>query len=205
MDLLEHQAILGRLQRKHRKAQEEAAALRAQVAEFQSTPPPSEFYSPPGKAAHGRRVFVGAESTCLATGTPLSSPASGATNPPPPSAVDFWVALEASRARHDKAEVKRRKQEERTRLAGVLSACGWDKETADPELLRAAKGFWVGTETQGNAGQDRGWGKEQRYLAVKGPCVPAHCTAFCVFPHCTAFCVFPYCAACVYSRTVLFI
>jgi hypothetical protein len=32
MDLLEHQAILGRLQRKHRKAQEEAAALRAQVA-----------------------------------------------------------------------------------------------------------------------------------------------------------------------------
>jgi hypothetical protein len=28
MGLLEHQAILGRLQRKHRKAQEEAAALR---------------------------------------------------------------------------------------------------------------------------------------------------------------------------------
>ena len=40
MDLLEHQAILGRLQRKHRKAQEEAAALRAQVEEFKSTPLP---------------------------------------------------------------------------------------------------------------------------------------------------------------------
>jgi hypothetical protein len=40
--------------------------------------------------------------------------------------------MEANRARHDNAEVKRRKQEERTRLAGVLSACGWDKETADP-------------------------------------------------------------------------
>jgi hypothetical protein len=43
MGLLEHQPILGRLQRKHRKAQEEAAALRAQAGGriIKSTPPPT--------------------------------------------------------------------------------------------------------------------------------------------------------------------
>jgi hypothetical protein len=49
--------------------------------------------------------------------------------------------VEANRARHEKAEEKRAKAEARTRLSSVLSACAWDKETADPELLRAAQGF----------------------------------------------------------------
>ena len=168
MDLLEHQAILGRLQRKHRKAQEEAAALRAQVEEFKSTPPRPDFCSPPPKPAYGRRICVGSCCTRLDAGfsggwaydgaSPLNSPATGAVPAPPPSAVDFWVAVEANRARHEKAEEKRAKQEERTRLASVLSACAWDKETADPDLLRAAQGFWIGTETQ-NAGLDRAVGE----------------------------------------------
>jgi hypothetical protein len=177
MDLLEHQAILGRLQRKHRKAQEEAAALRAQVEEFKSTPPRPDFCSPPPKPAYGRRICVGSCCTRLDAGfsagwaydgaSPLNSPATGAVPAPPPSAVDFWVAVEANRARHEKEEEKRAKQEERTRLASVLSACVWDKKTADPDLLRAARGFWIGTETQ-NAGLDRRWGKQRRHRAKEG-------------------------------------
>jgi hypothetical protein len=81
--------------------------------------------------------------------------------------VDFWVAVEANRARHEKEEGKRAKQEERTRLASVLSACAWDKKTTDPDLLRAARGFWIGTETQ-NAGLDRAWGKQRRCRAEEG-------------------------------------
>jgi hypothetical protein len=68
MDFLEHQEILGRLQRKHRKAQEEAAALRAQVAELKFTPPRPEFCSPPAKPAYGRRICVGSHCTRLDTG-----------------------------------------------------------------------------------------------------------------------------------------
>jgi hypothetical protein len=89
MDLLEHQAILGRLQRKHRKAQDEATALRAQVEELKSTPPRPIFCSPPPKPAHGRRIFVGSHCTrldagvsagwaCDATSPLINSPASGA-------------------------------------------------------------------------------------------------------------------------------
>ena len=81
------------------------------------------------------------------------------------------MAVEANRARHEKEEEKRAKQEERTRLASVLSACAWDKKTADPDLLRAARGFWIGTETQ-NAGLDRRWGKQRRCRAEDGtPCI----------------------------------
>jgi hypothetical protein len=43
--------------------------------------------------------------------------------PPPPSAVDFWVAVEANRARHEKVEEKRAKAEARNRLSSVLSVC----------------------------------------------------------------------------------
>ena len=88
MDLLEHQAILGRLQRKHRKAQKEAAMLRAQVEELKSTPPRPDFCSPPPKPAYGRRICVGSCCTRLDAGfsggwaydgaSPLNSPATGA-------------------------------------------------------------------------------------------------------------------------------
>jgi hypothetical protein len=86
----------------------------------------------------------------------------------------FWVAVEANRARHEKAEAKRAKQEERTRLSSVLSACAWEKQTADPELLRAAKGFWIGAETQNAVVDvDRAWERaaaprSQRQVRVVG-------------------------------------
>ena len=102
------------------------------------------------------------------------------------------MAIEASRARHEKAESKRAKQEDRTRLKSVLSACNWQKETADPVLLRAAKGLWVGTETQGNADRDRAWGKEPRYCPEAG----AYCTAY--VPVCLL-----YAYVCMCMRTVL--
>ena len=99
MDLLEHQAILGRLQRKHRKAQEEAAALRAQVEEFKSTPPRPDFSSSPPKPAYGRRICVGSCCTRLDAGfsggwaydgaSPLNSPATGGVPAPPPQRGGF--------------------------------------------------------------------------------------------------------------------
>jgi hypothetical protein len=66
--------------------------------------------------------------------------------------VDFRVAVEANRARHEKAEEKRAEAEARTRL-----------------LLRAAQGFWIGiwTETQ-NAGVERAWGGKRRYRVEEG-------------------------------------
>ena len=179
MDPLEVLAKHRRLERKHRRAEKEIADLKAALDKNPSgPPPPSVFFSPPPKPAYGRRIFVGGVGTFLDTGTPFSSPASSDVSRPSPSPLDFWVAIEASRARHEKAESKRAKQEERTRLKSVLSACNWRKETADPELLRAAKGLWLGTETQGNADRDRGWGKEPRHCPEAGACVPC-CTALC--------------------------
>ena len=175
MDPLEVLAKHRRLERKHRRVEKELADLKAAVAKKPSeTPPPPAFFSPPPKPAHGRRIFVGGVGTCLNTGTPFSSPASSELPPLPPSPLDIWVAIEASRARHEKAESKRAKQEDRTRLKSVLSACNWRKETADPELLRAAKGLWIGTETQGNADRDRAWGQETRYYPEAGACCAAH-------------------------------
>ena len=69
MDLLEHQVVLGRLQRKHRKAQEEAAALRTQVAELKSTPP--------------LPIFIRLQGRPLTDGGCLSVPSPRASRPEP--------------------------------------------------------------------------------------------------------------------------
>jgi hypothetical protein len=101
----------------------------------------------------------------------------------------------ASRVRHEKAESKRAKQEDRTRLKSVLSACNWRKETADPESSRAARGLWLGTETQGNADRDRAWGKEPRHCPEAGAC----CAWVCVrAPHCATRA----CTCVMHARTV---
>jgi hypothetical protein len=84
-------------------------------------PPPAAFCPPPPKPAHGRRVLAGAVGTCLGTGTPFSSPASSDVSRPLHPPLDFWVAIEASRASREKAESKRAKQEGRTRLKSVLT------------------------------------------------------------------------------------
>jgi hypothetical protein len=113
-DPLEVLAKHRRLERKHRRAEKEIADLKAALDKNPpGPPPPSVFFSPPSKPAHGRRIFVGEVGTCLDTGTPFSSPASsGVSRPPPRLCLGFWVAIEASRARHEKAESKRAKQED---------------------------------------------------------------------------------------------
>ena len=163
MDPLEVLAKHRRLERKHRRAEKEIADLKAALDKNPSgPPPPSVFFSPPPKPAYGRRIFVGGVGTFLDTGTPFSSPASSDVSRPSPSPLDFWVAIEASRARHEKAESKRAKQEERTRLKSVLSACNWRKETADPEGL----GRRPRATPTGTAGGERSRGIAQKQVRV---------------------------------------
>ena len=163
MDPLEFHAKYNRLERKHRRVEKELAELKAEMEKNRAAPtPPADFYSPPPKPAQGRRVF----GLCLDCDLPCNSPATGVPETPPPTAGDFWVAWEANRSRHDKAEETRRKQEDRNRQKAVFLACGWDKSTASPVLVRAATGLWKGTETTASRERDTTWRGKKRYVYI---------------------------------------
>ena len=160
------------------------------------------FLSPPGNSRHRRCVYVapGPNFThqeggpvlpagglpvgvFLDPGIPLhTSPTAGATDPQariPPFVTEgpLWVAWEASRNRFEAIETERARQEERDRTKAVRKAFGWQKGEEDPVLLRAAKGFWQGTDTQGAAGDGvvtgtRMWRTERRYRLYPGIYTP---------------------------------
>ena len=175
MDLLEHQAILGRLQRKHRKAQEEAAALRAQVEEFKSTPPRPDFSSSPPKPAYGRRICVGSCCTRLDAGfsagwaydgaSPLNSPATGAVSAPPPAR---WISGWPWRPTERGTRRRRRKGRSRRRGPGWPLSCLPARGTRKPPTpiyfaLRGAFGSGPKPKTPGwTAGGANSDGTAQR-------------------------------------------
>ena len=217
MDSLAFQQKYGRLQRKFRKAQGEISALRAEIEKLKATPPipprpaPTEFDFPP-KPDQGRvvkwhdesGVYLGFDSKpdqarlpylkwhddsglYLDCHVPCNTPAVGVLPPPIPTGFALCAAWVENQSRHEKAEDTRVKQEDRNRLACVLSACGWTKDTADPVLLRAAKGLWWGTEEKGSADGDGTWRGKKRYVRVCMrsvlPAVYAHlvyCTVYCM-------------------------
>ena len=138
---LELGAKLRKVQRKNTALVAEVKQLKEQL-ELSREPPPPRPPTPPPRSP----------------GPLWTSPVTGDPAPPPPGSVvscsgSLWVGWEASRTRFEKREIERAKQEDRDRKKAVRKACGWKGGEEDPVLLRAAMGFWQGTDTKGAAGE----------------------------------------------------
>ena len=148
-DALELGTKLRKARRKINALEKENAKLKEEAQARQERPPCGPASPPPG-------------------GTPgllHTSPSSRFPSPPRPavstgasfagtafSTRAVWVAWEANRGKCEAAERERALQEDYGRTKAVRKAFAWKTGEGDPVLMRAAKGFWQGTDTYGAAG-----------------------------------------------------